>query len=62
MLELYRNYLGEESTAVIERKLKAAETDFSWWGWVEYKLGLRSTVFASMTIVPLFGGGTELLA
>ena len=29
---------------------------------MEYKLGLRSTVFANMTIVPLFDGGTELLA
>ena len=62
LLDLYRNYLGEESTAVIERKLQAAETGFSWWGRVEYKVGRRSTVFANMTIVPLFGGGTEPLA
>jgi hypothetical protein len=62
ILDLYRSYLGDESAAIIERRLRSAETGFSWWGRIEYKVGRRSTVYANMTIVPLFGESAEPLA
>ena len=62
ILNLYRSYLGDESAAIIERRLRSAETGFSWWGRIEYKVGRRSTVYANMTIVPLFGESAEPLA